>query len=139
MSDTIWLEVTDGKEKTGGDRDNTILLKLGKQLDALAEKLGVAKPSSFYDNSALADEYAGEFDEAATPEAATVWFEARAGREAMEALLTALREQPDMFAARLSPSRSHWPQALLEELEYCHSALVDAEQRGHRFHLLIVP
>jgi hypothetical protein len=56
MSDTIWLEVTDGTEKTGGDRDNTILLKLGTQLDALAEKLGVAKPSSFYDNSALADE-----------------------------------------------------------------------------------
>jgi hypothetical protein len=41
MSDTIWLEVTDGKEKTGGDRDNTILLELGTQLDALAEKLGV--------------------------------------------------------------------------------------------------
>ena len=139
MSDTIWLEVTDGKEKTGGDQDNSILLKLGKQLDALAEKLGVATPSSFYDNSALADEYAGEFDEAAPPEAAAMWFEARAGRETVEALLAALREQPDMFATRLSPSRSHWPAALLEELEYCHAVLVDAEQRSHRFHLLIVP
>jgi len=138
MSDTIWLEVTDGEEKSGGERDNSIMLKLAQELDALAERLDVPKLSSFYDNSALADAYAGEI-EGDFPPVESVWFEAAAGRRVVDAVLAELRRNGAAVRFPREPSRSHWPSALLDELEYCQASLVRAEQRRLRFHLLIVP
>jgi hypothetical protein len=108
MSDTIWLEVHDGREKTGGDRDNSIMLRLADDLDALASRLGVAKLSAFYDSSALAGVYADEMEGADLPPVEPAWFEARAGRQTLEALLGALRENPGALQTPLRPSRSHW-------------------------------
>jgi hypothetical protein len=135
MSDTIWLELSDGRQKTGGDRDNSAMLRLSEDLDALATKLGVAKLTTFYDSSALAEEYADEFEGADMPAAESAWFEASAGRESVAALLGALRENPKAVQADSAGGAT----VLIEELEYCHGALIDAERRGQRFHLLIVP
>lgn len=139
MSDTIWLEVTDGGEKTGGERDNSIMLKLGDELDAMAERLGVPQLSTFYDNSALAEAYAEEIEGGDMAPVEPVWFEPSAGRQALEAILGALRENPAAVLTTSDPFRSHWPAMLLDELQYCHAALVEAEQSGQRFHLLVVP
>jgi hypothetical protein len=140
MGDTIWLETTDGRSKQGGDRDNSIMLRLGEELDALADRLGVAKLSSFYDNSALAEALAEEFDD---PDVAgslppEVWFEAEEGRRTLAALVNELRERPESLRFTLDSSRSHWPQALTEELAYCLSALSEAAAQRGKFHLLIV-
>ena len=53
MSDTIWLEVGEGREKSGGERDDSIMLELTSELDALAERLGVPKLSSFCEATRL--------------------------------------------------------------------------------------
>jgi len=139
MSDTIWLEVSDGRENSGGERDNSIMLKLTAELDTLAERLGVAKLSSFYDNTALADAYAGEFEDVEVPQVESVWFDAAPGRGAVEAILAELRSNAVAIRYPSDPSRGHWPDALLDELQYCHASLTQAEQRGLRFHFLIVP
>ena len=139
MSDTIWLEVTDGREKSGGERDNSIMLKLTRELDGLAEKLDVPKVSSFYDKSALAEAYAGELEDADVPPVEPVWFDAAAGRRAVEALLVELRTNSAAIRFPSDPSRRHWPDALRDELEYCRSTLSQAEKRELRFHFLVVP
>lgn len=140
MGDTIWLEVTDGRTKEGGDRDNSIMLRLDEELDTLAARLGVAKLSSFYDNSALAEALAEEFED---PERAgalspDVWFEAEEGHRTLTALVKELRERPNSLGFVPDSSRSHWPQALMEDLEYCLSGLTQALAQGRKFHLLIV-
>ena len=139
MSDTIWLEVSDGREKSGGERDNSIMLKLTSELDTLAERLGVSKLSTFYDSTALADAYAGEFEDVEVPQVESVWFDAGPGRGAVEAILAELRSNAAAIRYPSDPSRGHWPDALLDELQYCHASLAQAEQRGLRFHFLIVP
>ena len=63
MSDTIWLEVSDGQETSGGDRDNSAMLRLSDELDALAIELGVGKLTTFYDSRALAEAFAEELAE----------------------------------------------------------------------------
>ena len=135
MSDTIWLEVSDGQETSGGDRDNSAMLRLSDELDALAIELGVGKLTTFYDSSALAEAYAEELAGADVPEPS--WFEASQGRQSVEALLGALRANPAALQVQADTPGDH--AILVEELEYCHAALVQAEQRGHRFRLLIVP
>lgn len=139
MSDTIWLEISDGISKTGGERDNSIMLKLGEELDILAKKLGVPKLSSFYDNSALAHEYADELEDVDIPPIDPVWFDAGVGGQAVGALLSALREGTAELGTKLDASHHDWPAMLLQELEYCRAALTEAARHGQRFHFLVVP
>jgi hypothetical protein len=138
MGDTIWLQVNDGQETSGGERDNTMMLRVEKQLDAFAEKLGVSKLSGFYDYSALAGAYESEFEEVELPEAEGAWFDAKAGELAVGEILKALREGSPPLELKLDDSQAHWPEALVEELEYCHSVLAEAAQRGHQFRFTIV-
>jgi hypothetical protein len=139
MSDAIWLEVFDGTDKTGGDRDNVMILRLGDELAEAATELGVPKLSTFYDSSALADAYAGEFEDAEPLSVEPAWFDAAAGLQAVAALLEALRGGRLQARLKLDATRSHWSEMLLEELEYCHGALSHAAERGQRFHFLVVP
>ncbi len=139
MSDTIWLEVFDGTDKTGGDRDNSMILRLGDELAAVATRLGVPKLSTFYDSSALADAYASEFEDAELPPVEPVWFDAADGLQAVAALLEAVRGGSMQARLKLDATRSRWSEMLLEELQYCHGALSHAAERGQRFHFLVVP
>jgi len=139
MSDTIWLEVSDGHTKEGGERDNSIMLHLGEELDTLAARLGVSQLSSFYDNSALARALAEELDDSDTADSLDeVWFDAGEGHGTLAALISELRERPESLDFTPDGGRSHWPQALMEELEYCLAGLREAMAQGRKFHLLIV-
>jgi hypothetical protein len=68
-----------------------------------------------------------------------VWFEPGEGRRSVAALLEELRAHPEKLKFKADRSRSHWPAALLEDLEYCRIALDDAVARNGRFRLLLVP
>lgn len=93
---------------SGGDRDTSLMLSLEKELDVLADELGVARSSSFYDHSGLAEDYADLLeDEGLDPSqisAEEVWFAAARGRDSISALLRVLRESPERL--RLEPDRS---------------------------------
>jgi hypothetical protein len=93
--------------------------------------------SSFYDQSALAEEFADELGEEVPPMAA-MWFDAIEGQRTFSALLNALRERPEMLEFVPDKSRVHWPAALLDELAYCLEGVMKAMESQHRFHLLIV-
>lgn len=130
MGDTIWLETTDGKRKSGGDRDNSIILRLSPQLDALAARLGVEKPSAFHDPGGL-----GAILGLRTNGA---WFDAQQGHRTFSALLSELRDRPESLAFSPEPPQRHWPGMLMSELEYCVAGLSEAIAQGRKFRLRLV-
>ncbi|MEW6208265.1 MAG: hypothetical protein AB1631_07850 [Acidobacteriota bacterium] len=133
MGDTLWLEIKDGDETSGDEQDNSLMLRLQENLDALAEALGVPKLSQFFDYSLIA----AEFDEAGgLPDEA--WFDAKDGLLAVDRLYTHLIAHFDDLGLRADQSQAHWPDGLLEELSYCRARLAEAVERGARFRLLIV-
>jgi hypothetical protein len=89
LGNTVWLVVEDG-EPGGARRDNSILLALQQQLDALAIRLGVTRPGAFLDYSTLEEEFGGAPAIAPRP----VWFDAQDGLRTVDALLGELRSRP---------------------------------------------
>ena len=138
MGDTLWLQIHDGQQTSGGERDNSIMLMASEALDALADQLGVAKLSGFYDHSELADAYADELDGIDIPEMEEAWFDAAVGSQVVGAILGALRDGSPPLPLKLDASNRHWREDLVEELEYCHGVLSEAARHGHRFRLVIV-
>jgi len=130
VGDTIRLETTDGKRKTGGDRDNSMLVRLAPQLDALATRLGVQKPSSFHDPGGLAALVGLRMKGA--------WFDAQEGHRVFSALLSELEARPESLALSPEPSQRHWPEMLMSELRYCVAGLSDAATDGRKFRLRLV-
>jgi hypothetical protein len=141
VSHTLWLETSDGATKTGGDRDNSIMLRLSESLDALAAQLGVTPLSAFHDYSTVAREYErelGEFEGMAATQPDT-WHDAATALSTVEAINRELQARPESLAFSSDASRRHWRDTLLEELTYCRARLEDAAKRGLRFRLLVVP
>jgi hypothetical protein len=130
LGDTIWLETTDGKRKSGGDRDNSIILRLSPQLDALATRLGVEKPSAFHD--------LGGLGAIVGLRSKGTWFDAQQGHHTFSALLSELRDRPASLAFAPEPSQRHWLEMLMSELEYCVSGLREASAQGRKFRLRLV-
>jgi hypothetical protein len=140
MSDTIWLQVNRGRGPEGGEQDNSIMVSLERELDALADSLGVARLSAFRDYSAL-EEFEDEVTEEGLPEGAPQgsWFDAKEGYAAVRRLLDELRVRPERLRFTPDPSQSHWVGYLLDELSYCADQLKAAAEQGHQFRFLIVP
>jgi hypothetical protein len=115
VGNTIWLQVKREGKVTGGDRDNSLMLRLEKELDTLADQLGVARPSSFYG-----------------------WRDPEQGLATISALLRALQENPARVEIPSDPSRAHWPELLFKELTYCESNLKAAADEGCRFRFRVV-
>jgi hypothetical protein len=115
MGNTIWLQIKRGGKVTGGERDNSIMLRLEHELDALADEIAVARPSSF-----------------------RAWHDPAVGLEAVSALVHALRENPQRLQHSSDPSREHWPDLLLQELSYCEGTLKSAAEEGCRFRFRVV-
>jgi hypothetical protein len=130
MGHTIWLELTDGRTKTGGDRDNSIMLRLSPQLDALATRLGVAKPSTFHDPGGLGAVLGLRIK--------GKWFEAQEGQRTFAALVSELRERPESLGFSPERSQSHWAGMLLGELEYCLAGITEAVATHRRFRLRLI-
>jgi len=143
---TIWID-TKGRPEAE-HTDMSVLLRLDKELDALAEKLGVEKLTNFYDYSVLQDEY-GDLDEAGEEDAdetgeesetpAGSWFDSAKGLQTVKALRSQLLKDFSALSWAPDESRRHWPQSLLEDLELCESTLSEAVANGWQFRLLIVP
>jgi hypothetical protein len=100
LGDTLWLQVKRAGKVTGGERDNSIMLRLERELDELADELGVTRPSSL-----------------------RAWSKATVGYEAIDAILRALQESPQRVRYPPDPSRAHWPDLLLQELTHCAGVL----------------
>jgi len=116
MGSTIWLQIKRDGKATGGDRDNSIMLRLDKELDVLATDLGVATPSSYFG----------------------VWSDSSAGLETISTLLSALEADPSRLSTQHDPARQHWRQMLLEELRYCADGLREGSKEGLKFRFRIV-
>jgi hypothetical protein len=144
MGDTIWVDVRDRRE---GDlpRDCSIMLRLERQLDRLCARLNVPRLSAFYDYSELEAAYGdfeGEDDRGGEAEGGSArggWHDPTPALAAVRALHAHLQERPEDLQFRPDPSRTHWPQLLMEELADCLSELEGAAARGQQFRLLIVP
>jgi hypothetical protein len=110
-------------------------LRLDKQLDVLAEKLGVAKITSFYDYRELIKAY--DSDKEALPD--PVWFDSAIGLATFKALRLCLEGNWGALDWTPNNSQEHWPQSLMDNLRFCESLLEDALLKGQSFRLLIVP
>lgn len=143
VGNTIWVDV-EGRSKDDLPPDNSITLRLIKQLDELSDRLKIAKLSEYFDYSVFEAEFAEDrvelersSDDENQPSA--MWFDPGRLREAVRAIHDQL--SADFTALRWAPDRSrdHWPAALLRELERCGVVLEKAQASRQKCRLLIVP
>jgi len=140
MGNTLWIE-SQGRPGVETHNDMSVLLRLDKPLDALADKLGVARLTTFYDYSPLNEAFDDLLDEDSKTEspAGPVWFDSAKGLESVKALR--LHLETDFASLNWSPSKSQtqWPQLLMDDLKFCQTVLEEAVRRGQAFRLMIVP
>ncbi len=133
MSDTLWLQIKDGSEVTGGDWDLTSMLRVERALEALASRCSVVPLSRFYDHSELATDLG-----AGSRDAQPSWSPAAEGLATVEALLGQYRATPEVITS-VAGKGAQDTAYLGEELEHCRERLVEATARGATFRLLVVP
>src|SRR5262249_13188591 len=107
MGHTIWIELK-GKSRPKGDKgnDNSIILQLEKNLDGIASKIGVRKPSEFYDYTELDDYYdATEIG----PKLKANWSNSVQGLDSLFAILAELLGNPKALRFKPDSSTEHWP------------------------------
>ncbi|HXY32984.1 MAG TPA: hypothetical protein VEI07_02090 [Planctomycetaceae bacterium] len=143
MGTTIWVDV-EGRPEDDVPPDHSIMFQLMDELDELSDRLKVAKLSEFCDYSVMAGEFAEELAGLELPledenNPSGRWFDPGRPLEAVRAIhdrlsadFTALSWVPDR-------SRDHWPTVLMEELQHCRTVLEEAQARGQKCRLLIVP
>jgi hypothetical protein len=134
MGNVIWIDIRD---RPGSETHNDlgVPLELDKQLDVLAEKLGVAKITSFYDYRELIKALGDDQEELPEP----VWFDSNVGLATFKALRVCLEANWDALEWTPDKSQQHWPQSLMDDLRFCQSVLEEAVLKGQAFRLLIVP
>ena len=156
MGNTIWVEVR-GRPVKETANDSSTMYRLMDNLDALAQRLGVAKLSGFYDFSALEEAY-GDLDETDDDDSADEetaeeereltleerqakgeWFDSAEGLKAIRALRQRLAEHFDELGFTPSQSTGHWPKQLMDELTITERILEAAAASQQDFRLLIVP
>ncbi len=131
MGATLWMQLTDGVTVIGGDRDNSIMLRLASELDAVAARLGVRRLSAFHDMT-------GVSFIARILQRRGAWFNIEEGRRTFGSVLVELRERPESLGFVPDRSRAHWPSALIDELEYCLSMLNNAAPEQKQFRIRVV-
>lgn len=147
MGMTIWLNVRDGAGYENDQEDHCAVFYLQEPLDALADKLGVAPISSFFDDTDVrynlddADEFdeSDEFDasegsEEGWPVDAAKWFPAEEVLACVTALHTYLCANLDAL-----PTVDGWTQSdVVDELGDLESGLRRAAEQSRTVHLCIV-
>lgn len=143
MGNTIWVDV-EGRPENDLPQDNSILLRLAKNLDTISKKLKVACISEFFDYSALAEEFAEFLPVSEAPESQEntrtkgIWFDPAPALAAVRALHRHLEANPADLRFNADKPREHWPKDLMVELKYCEDILEDALSRGKKFRFLLV-
>jgi hypothetical protein len=148
MGHTVWVDVRD-RSNAESLQDNSIMLRLQKELDELALRLNVPKLSEFYDYSELMAHYGELEDDGDEPadadssvgnvQAEAVWFDPGPALGAVRAIEGHLNLHPNDLGFESTPSKAHWPASLMKELMHCRSVLEDALSRGQHIRFLIVP
>jgi len=124
MGDTIWVDVQ-GRGPGELPADNSIMLRLEKQLANLAAKLDVPKLAGFYAYES------GWFQKRR-------WFDPAKALRAINALHDHFKANPDDLGFEPDASRAHWLEMLMTELLECRRALEGAVANGRKFRFLIV-
>jgi hypothetical protein len=124
MGDTIWVDV-EGRGPGELPADNSIILRLEKNLAKLSSKLNVPKLADFYAYES------GWFQKRR-------WFDPARALATITALHDHLEQNPGDLGFEPDASRQHWPGMLMTELVECRRALDDAVAKGKRFRFLIV-
>ena len=147
MGQTIWVDVS-GRPEGQVLRDNSIMLRLDKNLDSISKKLNVACLSNFFDYSELEEEFADQDEpeteeeweamEAAASKPKGSWFDPAPALAAINAIRQHLDAKPAEIAYEFKKSQEHWPKALTEELQHCEEVLQAALSEGKKFRFLIV-
>ncbi len=136
MGNTIWVTFQTDGEPESIAYDHLLMYALEEELDRLARKLRVTEPTTFYDYSAMAEEYAAEFGVPSKEK--TFWHDAAEGLKTVEALLDHISKNSDLFLFANDAARSHWRSDLIEELKNCQSLLTKAAAENRRFHFAII-
>ena len=155
MGDTIWVDVQ-GRAKNDLPSDNSIMLRLEKELERLSDKLGVARLTQFYDYSLIERQFAeiaaqtegngiddwdeddGEEDQEEDDERG-MWFEPARALAAVTAIRKHLARHPSDLGFEPDASTNHWLDHLMDELDECRRVLRVAVSKGKKFRFLIVP
>jgi hypothetical protein len=124
MGDAIWVDV-DGRGPGELPADNSIILRLERQLATLSSKLNVPKLADFY-------VYESRWFQKRR------WFDPEKALTAISALHNHLEHSPADLGFEPDASRRHWPQMLMNELAGCRRALEAAVVQGKKFRFLIV-
>ena len=124
MGNTIWVDVED---RGPGElpADNSIILRLEKQLARLSSVLNVPTLADFYAYES------GWFQKRR-------WFEPAKALTAISAIHDHLQHNPGDLGFEPDASRAHWPEMLMKELLECRRALEGAAANGKKFRFLIV-
>lgn len=124
MGDTIWVDI-EGRKSGELPKDNSILLRLDKELTDLAARLQVRPLKDFYARGS------GWF-------ARRKWFDPVAALTSVNAIYDRLEKAPGDLQFESTTSRQHWPELLMKELLKCRRSLEAASAAGKKFRLLIV-
>ena len=139
MSSAIWINALKDGKVTGNEVDRWAILRFADKLDALCDKLGIAKLSDFHDTTDLEANLAPEEEDEDFPDTYELmaqkgkWFPPRAGIEVMEPLIESLKAKPVRFGLMTDHSAE-----VLTDLEECRVVLQELETEGSMFHLCIV-
>jgi hypothetical protein len=139
VGQTIWIDVR-GRPGSETHNDMSVLLRLDRELDALAEKFGVAKLSDFHDTSQLIDEYKSILEEAGVDSSVPdpSWVDSSTGLETVTTLRLHLERDFSVLNWQPDKSRKHWPENLLNDLRFCEKVLNEAVSNAQPFRLMIV-
>lgn len=134
MGNTLWIDV---HERSGKEthQDMNILLCLGENLDALADRLGVTKLTAFYDYSPLLE---AACDDEPSADASPSWFDSSQGLKSVRALLDRLDNDWGSLNWQEDQSTEHYRSTLLENLRLCERVLEKAVVDRQPFRLMIV-
>lgn len=144
MSMTLWLNVRTGDAHESDGEDRSALFALHEPIDALAQRLGVAPLSTFFDDTDLRfnmgddelddDADALEATEAGWPASAARWHDPAQVLQSVQALCTHLNDNPNAIR-----KAQGWNQAdVLNDLQGLVPGLQAAQSAGQTVHLLVV-
>ena len=124
MGDTIWVDV-EGRRSGDVPADNSIILRLEKQLAQLSNRLRVSKLADFY---AYESGWLQKWR----------WFDPAKALAAINTIYDHLQHSPDDLGFEPTASRLHWQDLLMKELLECRRVLEAAVSTGKKFRFLIV-
>lgn len=135
MATSVWV-LRQSAVRDGDDFDHTAIFDASDALDDVADGLGIARISEFFDWTDFdANMSAEEPLEDYEYVAAARWFDPAQALPALDALISHLKDNP---AATYTPEWDQLYQPVLAELEDVVTKVARAAEEGTRFNLCVV-